>query len=398
MNQKNKVAVCTPVGMTERVDINNILMQGSTLAPLLCSNSCDSLGKKSQRDDEYLHKYKNHVKIPVLGAVDDLLGVAVCGKQAMDMNIFINSQIEFKKLQFHLPDSKGKSKCKYMHIGPKNSPCYPLKVHDSYMQQVSSIVYLGDSISCLGTNKENIEQRVSKCIGIVSQIMNILNTASFGRHYFKMALLLRESMLINGMLSSAEIWYILTRKDVNSLEAVDKILLSKVTKSNKVSNSYTSYCLEFGIQPLDHIIKTRRIKYLFYILTRNPESMLYKFFICQWNNQTRGDWSQQVEKDLKDLEIPINFSWIKSHTKSGFKTFVNKQSKIYTFKYLREKQQTYSKLRNLKYSDFKMQSYLCSNLSNDIMRNIFLFGTRMSPFCENFHGSRKETVCPFKCE
>ena len=101
---------------------------------------------------------------------------------------------------------------------------------------------------------------------------------------------------------------------------------------------------------------------------------------------------------MKDLEIPINFSWIKSQSKSGFKGFVNKQSKIYTFNYLRDKQQSYSKLRNLKYSDLKTQLYLRSNFSNEIMRNIFLFRTRMSPFCENFRGSRKETQCPFKCE
>ena len=120
LNQESRVAVHTPVGLTERHMIPNVIMQGTTPAPLLCSNSCDSLGKESISNDEYLCLYKKKVKVPVLGCVDDLLCAAQCGKESLDMNIFINIKIEAKKLNFHLPDSEGKSKCKSMHIGPMN--------------------------------------------------------------------------------------------------------------------------------------------------------------------------------------------------------------------------------------------------------------------------------------
>ena len=43
LNQRNEVSIAAPVGETERVEIRNILAQGSTPAPLLCSNSWDSL-------------------------------------------------------------------------------------------------------------------------------------------------------------------------------------------------------------------------------------------------------------------------------------------------------------------------------------------------------------------
>ena len=35
-NSKNKVAIKTPNGLTERVSIDNIVMQGEVLAPLVC--------------------------------------------------------------------------------------------------------------------------------------------------------------------------------------------------------------------------------------------------------------------------------------------------------------------------------------------------------------------------
>ena len=68
-------------------------MQGSTSAPLICSNSCDSLGKESMKSQTNLCEYKTKVKVPVLGCVDDLLAAARCGKPSLDMNIFINAKI-----------------------------------------------------------------------------------------------------------------------------------------------------------------------------------------------------------------------------------------------------------------------------------------------------------------
>ena len=43
-NRTNMVAVKTGVGMTERINIPNIVQQGGTWGPLLCSNSVNTLG------------------------------------------------------------------------------------------------------------------------------------------------------------------------------------------------------------------------------------------------------------------------------------------------------------------------------------------------------------------
>ena len=58
-----------------------------------------------------------------------------------------------------------------MHIGKKNDGCSELKVHGCPMEKVFSDTYLGDIISGDGKNKLNIENRVSKGLGIVSQII-----------------------------------------------------------------------------------------------------------------------------------------------------------------------------------------------------------------------------------
>ena len=45
-NKTNMVAVKTAVGLTKRINMPNIVQQGGTWGPLLCSNSIDKIGKK----------------------------------------------------------------------------------------------------------------------------------------------------------------------------------------------------------------------------------------------------------------------------------------------------------------------------------------------------------------
>ena len=60
--------------------------------------------------------------------VDDLLAINTCGEKAIDMNTMINTSIEIKKLRFHTPDEKGKSKCDVIHFGKQKTECADAKV------------------------------------------------------------------------------------------------------------------------------------------------------------------------------------------------------------------------------------------------------------------------------
>ena len=83
-----------------------------------------------------MYTYKNKVKVLPLAMVDDLLGVARCGHNSLALNIFINTQIELKKLKFHTTDEKGKSKCHVMHVGKDSAICPKLAVHGTRMQTI----------------------------------------------------------------------------------------------------------------------------------------------------------------------------------------------------------------------------------------------------------------------
>ena len=61
-----------------------------------------------------------------------------------------------------------------MHIGKPNKHCPGMKVHGHQADQVSEAVYLGDILRADGKNSSNVKMRVSKGVGIVGEIMEIL--------------------------------------------------------------------------------------------------------------------------------------------------------------------------------------------------------------------------------
>ena len=96
------------------------------------------------------------------------------------------------------------------------------------MPEVTEETYLGDLLTSDGKNTKNIKCRVSKGIGIISQIMNLLEKISFGPHLFEIAMLLRDSMLINGIINNAEIWYNLTETEVQDFENIDNLFFRRL--------------------------------------------------------------------------------------------------------------------------------------------------------------------------
>ena len=63
LNKKSKIAVKTPVGITERFEIQENILQGGQWGPIQCSIEVDEIGKECLDSGEKLYKYKDCVDI-----------------------------------------------------------------------------------------------------------------------------------------------------------------------------------------------------------------------------------------------------------------------------------------------------------------------------------------------
>ena len=299
-----------------------------------------------------------------------------------------------KKLKFHVPDKNGKTKCHKIHIGKNEEFCPKLKVHGTEMESVNEDTYLGDVLSGDGKNTKNINKRISKGIGIMSSIFNLLDQISLGSFYFEISVILRESMFLNGILTNIDVWHNVKKSEIDELEELDRSLLKKILKVPMTTPNESLY-LELGILPIGIIIKARRILYLHYLVNSDKKEMLYKFFIIQWLNPIRGDWSELVKEDMTNFGINFKLEDLTQISKQSFKIMVKKKARECAFEELIKMKNGHSKMEMTKYSDIKMQDYTKSESINlkDAL-NLFKFRTRMAEFGENFRAGASQILCP----
>ena len=127
----------------------------------------------------------------------------------------------------------GVEKCKKLHIGKENTNCPELRAHDTQIKNSASEKYLGEIITNSGKHRENFQARRDKGFGCVSEILSILKEIPLGRYKTHIALILRQAMLINGMLGSIEVWSDVKDSDIKLLEDVDEFFFRSIFKLHR---------------------------------------------------------------------------------------------------------------------------------------------------------------------
>ena len=62
-----RIAIKTAMGITERISIENVIMQGTVFGSIICTSVMDKLAKLFYQDKSLTYKYKGVVDVPVLG-------------------------------------------------------------------------------------------------------------------------------------------------------------------------------------------------------------------------------------------------------------------------------------------------------------------------------------------
>jgi hypothetical protein len=348
-NQNAQVAAKVSNGLSQRVNIKQIIMQGSVWGSLCCVVLMDKLGKQVYNSPELSYYYKGLVQVPTLQMVDDILAVQKCSPQSRQLNTAVNTFIELEKLTL------SKKKCHKIHVGKHNAMCPDLKVHGQNMHEATQETYLGDVIHKTGSCQPNIKARIAKGFGRVRTILTMLKESPLGWSRIKAGILLRQAMLINGMMFNSESWHGISQKQVEEFEQVDEALLRGLVDGHAKLPLAALY-LELGQVPLRFILASRRILYLHTILSRDDEELTKKIYQAQKADPMEGDFSELVAEDIKMLDINKTDDEIREMNKPELKRLVKSKVRTAALQYLIGKRGT--KMANLEYKELKTQSYL----------------------------------------
>ena len=95
----------------------------------------------------------------------------------------------------------------------------------------------------------------------------------FGKHHFEVAIVPRNSFLINSLLFNSEAWYNVSNNDIEELEKADEALLRRILECPQSTPREMLY-LELSCIPVRFIILSRRIIILHYILNEIESSLV----------------------------------------------------------------------------------------------------------------------------
>ena len=367
-NQNANIAVKSSTGMSRRVSINNIVMQGTVWGSLFCTATMDKLGKLVYKKEDLLYKYKGVVDTPTLGMVDDILSVQKCSQKSLLINSVINGFIESKKLTL------SSSKCNRIHISKKKedlNECTNLKVHNENMNNSKQEKYLGDIVDRSGKIRATIEERKSKGYAIVAEILAILDEIPLGQYKMEIGLKLRQAMLINGVLFNSEAWHDVTNKEIKLLESVDEHLLRSLVKGHAKTPLVFLY-LEAGAVPIRFLISCRRMIFLQTILKRDNKELTKRIYKAQRDDPSPGDFTELLKADFEMIEEKLEEDVIEKATINSYKKFIKSKVRKAAFKYLIKRKETHSKLNELEYSKLETQEYLTSSIfTNEDVSTLF---------------------------
>ena len=386
LNKKCRVSIKTPIGQTDEFILENIEMQGTVMAPLKCTGQIDSLGRNGYTNQTALYKYKKTCYVPILGMIDDTLGMSKCGEDSVELNAFINSTIESKKLYFN------KRKCHKLHIGARNDECPTLKVHDTIMTETKTEKYLGDMISGTG-NDENMKYKRKLGYQAISDQMTILKEVAAGSHFISIGLVFRDAVLKSKLLLNSEIWHGLTVKNVETLEEVDKAYLRKILNAHsKVGLEWLF--LETGKMNLKYHIMQRRLLYLWHILSCDRRELISRIFFSQKLCPSPGDWVKMIESDKSKVGLFLEDEEIQMMPKLKFQKLVKSKVEAYALNELAKLKDKHSKSEKLELKSFKCSEYLSDyRLNKHEQQLLFKLRSRTIDVKMNFQNQHDSLLC-----
>ena len=371
LDEVANVIVKTPLGPTDEFTLDKLIMQGSVFGPIKATTQIGTLGSDCENYNQGMFLYKNVLNIVPLSFIDDCLGFSYCGAKTVELNAIMNTKITSKKLRL------SQEKCNHMHFSKSSSRCYTnLKVENADMKKTTESSYLGDLLNTNGSVDATIEQRRQKGVGICSQITGIVNGLSLGNFYFKIAFFLRESMLINGILTNSEVWYPLKDSQLDILQNIDLMLIRKLINGHS-KTAKEGFYLETGLLPPKFIVMKRRLMYLHTILKRADNEITKQLYGVQKAIRTKDDWYRIVLENKKELKILHSDDEIANMSKDMFRTLVKKSVESRALSYLNSIAATHSKSEDLIKNKFERESYFDDcNFSKSETELLFALRTR----------------------
>ena len=249
MNEKASFKVSTPAGITEEVQVREIVKQGTVYGPKLC---CASTGKINDRlsAEEVLYPT---VSLQALAYVDDINSSG--GKQVVEEVMKKCGDMEKEKL-WEFSTEKSNWMCQKNR--KRKVEDIEVDVKQGRIGKVRVYKYLGNMVNEDGNMDDQLKLMESKIGGIVSEGKRICCRTKIGKYEIEGKKLIYEQTAECSVFYNVEVWTNFRQSDKDKMESIQGQVLKGLFGLPKTT-PYWGLLFELNVMPILYKITYKRM-------------------------------------------------------------------------------------------------------------------------------------------
>ena len=317
LNEGLNANIKTRFGPTRTVKMEIGGKQGSRLTGRMFSKLMDTLAEDIEPTGEGF-KIDETLTIGCLLWVDDVVS-CVEGQNNQEKMLDRIADFAIKhKLRW------GADKCKVMRVGKINNETQKWKLGSLEIEESDTYKYLGDVVTNDGKNAKNIETRKNKTFAATCGINSIAGTSVLRKIETKVILELHDKVILSALLTNAEAWT-LNKSEKDEIERIE-IQTLKMLFDLPIHTPTPAIIHTFGTLYTNLRIEKKRLMYLHRVINKRDTSWTKKVLLIL--ERLNIGWAKSIKETLTDLNLPSDFSIIRSATKRQWKMAVNQKIEI----------------------------------------------------------------------
>ena len=332
------------MGKTEAFQINEVVMQGTVMAGIMCAKLIDTAKEIVETGGVQY----GEIKIPSQMFQDDIFQTSVNDrisvKTAAANEFFQNAN----RMKFNMQKSQ------MMMVHKKKLPkLLGIRINNQEMASCSLYKYLGDNINCKNNLDVNLEKREKQTHLDTTELIAISKEMNIPEKDIQVKLKLMEVVIIPKIYYNSETWTNMRKSDINNIDMITVRCLNRLLKLPESTPGYGLYA-ETGIIPAEQQITKKKLIFLHRILLNR----------CMMNRKILDlpkCWSEEI-KFIKQQYSLAKYSDEEkgSLSKYSWKKTVNKAKLQTELESMRKEK---SKIANIE--TFEKKEYLTKLKSED---------------------------------
>ena len=317
LNEGLQANIKTRFGMTRTVKMEIGGKQGSRLTGRMFSKLMDTLAEDIEPTGEGF-KLDDNLTVGCLLWVDDVVS---CVEGKPNQEKMLNKIADFAtkhKLRW------GAEKCKVMRVGKKEGDEQKWKLGPLDIEESDTYKYLGDIVTSDGKNTKNLEARKNKTFAATAGINSIAGASVLRRIETRVILELHDKVILSALLTNAEAWT-LSKSEKDEIERIEiqtlKMLFDLPIHTPTPAIIYTLGTLYTNLR-----VDKKRLMFLHRLINKRDTSWVKKTLLIL--EHLNIGWTKSIKETLSNLDLPTEFSIIKTATRRQWKRAVDEKIEI----------------------------------------------------------------------